>query len=182
MSITWTKRILWIDELTDEKCSAYAFSSVSLGGYLMRSHGFCLTAVTGLVLYGIGCMCFWPSSVHQSYAGIVICHALIGIGCSLLEIAANLFATLCGPPNRAPVRLCLSQAIQGVGGLLALLMQTDETPESGNPIKNPHIMKEYQWLYLGVGIAVFIYAAGVYCSNIPEFEYVFPLSISLTSY
>lgn len=141
----------------------------------MRSRGFRLTAVTGLLFYGIGCMCFWPSSVQQSFAGIIISNALIGIGCSLLEITANLFATLCGPPHRAAMRLCLSQAIQGVGGILALQMQTNETPESaaGRPIneKNPKLMKDFQWLYLGVGFAVFVYAAAIYCSNIPEFEY-----------
>lgn len=149
--------------------ASYIVSPLTFGGYIFRRYGFKLTLVTGLLIYGSGCMCFWPSSVQGSYPGIFFSVIIIGIGCGTIETAANPFAALCGPQKHAEIRVNICQGFQGLGGLCALLLESAELYSSINN-QNASDLVDVQWVYLAGAFVVFILAAVVYCLSLPEIK------------
>ncbi|KAI5778147.1 major facilitator superfamily domain-containing protein [Geopyxis carbonaria] len=149
--------------------ASYVLSPLTFGGYIFRRYGFKLTLVTGLLIYGSGCMCFWPSSVQGSYPGIFVSVIIIGIGCGTIETAANPFAALCGPQKYAEIRVNVCQGFQGLGGLCALLLETTELYSSVNSMTASTLI-DVQWVYLAGAFVVFILAAVVYCLSLPEIK------------
>ncbi|KAG5965368.1 hypothetical protein E4U58_002867 [Claviceps cyperi] len=84
--------------------------------------GYKVTFIVGLCIYGIGTIIFWPSAVTNSYGGYMLSNFVVGFGLSVLEVAANSFMILCGPPEHGETRLLLAQAVQGTGSVLSGLL------------------------------------------------------------
>ena len=51
--------------------------------------------MTGLIIYGIGALMFWPSGVKRSFGGFVGSMFIVGSGLSTLETSANPFIATC---------------------------------------------------------------------------------------
>src|SRR5438045_1381306 len=58
---------------------AYFVSPMLFGVYLMRRWGYKYTFMLGLVIYGIGAICFWPCAKFRSFAGFCVCTFVIGL-------------------------------------------------------------------------------------------------------
>ena len=71
--------------------------------------------MTGLAIFAVASLTFWPSSSLLSFPGFVVSNILLGSGLSVLAIAANLFTALSGPEHLMESRLNFVQGIQGVG-------------------------------------------------------------------
>jgi len=72
------------------------------------------TFITGLCIYGVGALMFWPSAVYRSFGGFCGSLFIVGSGLSTLETSANPFIATCGPPRLSEFRLELSQSFQAV--------------------------------------------------------------------
>ncbi|KAG6029328.1 hypothetical protein E4U41_000390 [Claviceps citrina] len=119
----------------------------SVGGYKA-------TFIVGLCIYGIGTIIFWPSAVINSYGGYMLSTFVVGFGLSVLEVAANSFMVLCGPPEYGETRLLLAQAIQGAGsvvsGLLAEKVFFTRLSRVGMARSASMTLINVQWTYLGI--------------------------------
>ena len=130
--------------------------------------GFKVTFITGLSIYGIGTIIFWPSAVTNSYGGFMVSNFIVGFGLSVLEVAANAFIILCGPQEYGETRLLLAQAVQAVGSVLSGLL--------ANKVFFRNIGREgfsdnttlinVQWTYLAITLL---------CSALGLFFYYMPL-------
>ena len=132
--------------------------------------GFKVTFIVGLCIYGIGTIIFWPSAVTNSYGGFMLSNFVVGFGLSVLEVGANAFLVLCGPPEHGETRLLLAQGVQGIGsvlsGLLAEKVFFKAIPKDGT--SNSITLINVQWTYLGITLLCVALGLFFYYMPLPE--------------
>lgn len=86
-------------------------------GLVINRFGYRRGVITGLLLYGIGALTFWPGSLMGASAFTFFLFSLFVIACGLafLETAANPYVTELGHPSTAASRLNLAQSLNGLG-------------------------------------------------------------------
>ncbi|KAF2738443.1 putative L-fucose-proton symporter [Polyplosphaeria fusca] len=146
---------------------AYFIGPLTYSGWIVRKFGYRWTFITGLTVYGIGALLFWPSGMKRSFAGFCGSMFVVGSGLSTLETSANPFIATCGPPKWSELRLNLSQAFQAIGTVVAPILASFVL------FKNIHgedanSLKSVQWVYLGIACFVFLLAIVFFFAPIPE--------------
>ncbi|KAF9886218.1 hypothetical protein FE257_011941 [Aspergillus nanangensis] len=145
---------------------AYPLASLGYANYMLRHFGYKSVFIFGLVLYGIGALCMWPAGLNRSFGGFCAATFVIGSGLGSLETAANPYLAVCGPPKYAEIRINLAQAFNGIGTCVAPALASyvffTTTEDDVNALKR------VQWVYLAIGIFVFILAGVFFASDIPE--------------
>lgn len=145
--------------------AAYFISPIAFGYYIFERFGFKITFITGLCIYSTGALMFWPSAVLTSFPAFMISNFTVALGLSTLEIAANPFIALCGPPEYGEFRLNLAQAFQGFGAVLSSLMATFALFKG---LDNTSSLIDAQWTYLAVALFVAFLAVVFYYYPLPE--------------
>lgn len=114
--------------------------------------GFKVTFIVGLCIYGLGTIIFWPSAVTNSYGGFMLSNFVVGFGLSILEVGANAFMILCGPPQHGETRLLIAQGVQGVGSVLSgvLAQKVFFTSIDKVGFSNSMTLLNVQWTYLAI--------------------------------
>jgi MFS transporter, FHS family, L-fucose permease len=113
------------------KFSAQLVSTANFTGYacmaipaalVMRRWGYKVGMVSGLCLFGVGLLMFWPAAVSGKYSLFLV--ALFAVGCSLaiLETAANPFVAQFGPAPTSERRLNFAQSFNPPGTILGVLV------------------------------------------------------------
>lgn len=120
-----------------------------LGGYwILTRRGFKATFITGLGVFTVASLTFWPSLSLVSYPGFVVSNILIGSGLSILEVAANPFIALAGPEDLMESRLNFSQSLWGLASVispfLALKLIFINVTRVG--------LFNTQWMYLAIAL------------------------------
>ena len=141
----------------------YIIGPLTFGRLVFRYWGFKACYTIGLIIYACGTLVFWPSAVLTSFPAFLISNFITGLGLSTLEISANPFIALCGPPEFAEVRLNISQAIQAIGSILSPLLAKKVLfkASAGSLI-------DVQWTYLGISFFTVILAIAYYYVPLPE--------------
>lgn len=88
-------------------------------GLLLRRFGYRIGLVTGMGLYMLGALMFYPASLLQEYDAFLAALFVLASGAAFLETAANPFVVRFGDPARASQRLNLAQAFNGLGAVIA---------------------------------------------------------------
>ncbi|WP_157687392.1 L-fucose:H+ symporter permease [Pedobacter psychrophilus] len=88
-------------------------------GAIMKKYGYKAGILTGLALFAIGSYLFIPSANTQLYTFFLLSLFVIACGLTILETAANPYASLLGPPEKAVQRLNLAQSFNGLAATLA---------------------------------------------------------------
>ena len=143
---------------------AYLIGPPTYSGWVVRHFGYRWTFITGLCIYGIGALMFWPSAVKRSFGGFCGSLFIVGSGLSTLETSANPFIATCGPPRLSEFRLELSQSFQAVGSVVAPLLASRVFFKTDDP----NDLANVQWTYLGIAAFVFLLALVFFFSPIPE--------------
>ncbi|RMZ69477.1 MFS transporter [Pyrenophora seminiperda CCB06] len=143
--------------------SGYIFGPLTFGRIVFKRWGFKACYMVGLSVYACGCLVFWPSAVLNSFPAFLISNFITGAGLSTLELGANPFIALCGPPEYAEVRLNLSQAMQAVGTIVSplLAMKVLFPADAASLI-------DVQWTYLGISFFNIILAIIYFYVPLPE--------------
>ncbi len=89
---------------------------------LMRRAGYKAGILVGLVLYGSGCILFWPAAFITQYWFFLMALFVIASGLSFLETASSPFIIQVGDPSTAEQRINLSQAFNPLGSITAVLI------------------------------------------------------------
>ena len=113
-------------QLTDLQ-SALIDSAVYIGyllmalpaGYVMKRYGYKRGIITGLVLYAVGALLFFPAADSRVYGFFLAALFIIASGCAFLETAANPYVTILGDPATANTRLNFAQSFNGFGAFIA---------------------------------------------------------------
>ncbi|HKT42005.1 MAG TPA: sugar MFS transporter [Rhodanobacteraceae bacterium] len=162
---------------------AYFLMSLPSGKVVSRL-GYRLSIVAGLVVTGIGALLFLPASMAQSYPLFLLAFFVLASGITLLQVAANPYVSLLGPPRLASSRLNLAQALNSLGttiapklgGLLILsvavlgsaeLAKLPAAQQAAYKLQQAHLV---QGPYLGIALVLFLLALIVWLFHLPAIE------------
>ena len=73
----------------------------------------------GLIISALGCFLFYPAAEIKSYGFFLGALFILGLGFTMLQIAANPYVAILGPAKTASSRLNLSQAFNSFGTTIA---------------------------------------------------------------
>jgi MFS transporter, FHS family, L-fucose permease len=142
---------------------------------LIDAIGYKKTMVTGLVTMGIGAFLFVPAASALSYPLFLCALMVLAAGITALQVAANPYVSVLGPPQTASSRLNLTQAFNSlgttigpwIGGLLILggAAAGQETRlQQAASVKMPYIV-------IGTSLILFSIIIGMFkLPAIPEVE------------
>ena len=88
-------------------------------GFIMKKYGYKIGIITGLLLFAIGSFLFIPAANTQQYNFFLVALFVIACGLTILETAANPYASSLGDPETATQRLNFSQSFNGLAAALA---------------------------------------------------------------
>ncbi|WNJ17700.1 sugar MFS transporter [Pontibacter sp. G13] len=131
---------------------AYFLGSVGYFLLAMRSGdpirriGYKWGIVLGLIIAAVGCLLFFPAAQFGVYGLFLGALFILGLGFTLLQIAANPYVTILGPESSSSSRLNLAQAFNSLGTTLApiiggyLVFEYLFSPEAGgDSVKIPYL-------------------------------------------
>lgn len=107
--------------------SAFYFGYFCLSmpaAFVLRRFGFRIGLVSGLFLYALGCVLFWPAAIVDRYGFFLVALFIIAAGLAFLETGAGAFITLLGEPATSERRLNLAQSFNPLGSITGALIGT----------------------------------------------------------
>src|SRR6516225_8530951 len=96
----------------------YCFAAFP-AGRLMERIGYKRGILTGLLLCASGAFLFLPAGSFGIYEIFLLSSFVLASGQSFLEVAANPYATILGPPESGERRLNFAQSFNAVGAVAA---------------------------------------------------------------
>ena len=88
-------------------------------GILMKKYGYKTGIIIGLLVFAFGSFLFVPAADNQSYNFFLIALFIIACGLTILETAANPYASSLGDPETSTQRLNLAQSFNGLAAAMA---------------------------------------------------------------
>lgn len=88
-------------------------------GFIMKKYGYKKGIITGLFLFATGSFLFIPAANTQQYIFFLMALFIIACGLTILETAANPYASLLGDPATSTQRLNFAQSFNGLAATLA---------------------------------------------------------------
>lgn len=150
-------------------------------GFIMRKYGYKTGIIIGLIVFAIGSFLFIPAANTQLYVFFLGALFVIACGLTILETAANPYASLLGPPESATFRLNFAQTFNGLAATLApivgvrvILIQgaTDEElskmTESAKQLALASEASSVKTPYLILGAIILVIAAIFIFLKLPE--------------
>ena len=95
--------------------SVVYFAISSLFGDPIAKIGYKAGIIIGLLVAALGCFLFIPAAAFSVYVFFLGALFTLGLGLTVLQIAANPYVALLGKPETAPSRLNLSQGFNSLG-------------------------------------------------------------------
>jgi fucose permease len=141
----------------------YIIAPLTFGRIVFRRWGFKACYIVGLMVYACGTLVFWPSAVLTSFPAFLISNFIVGMGLSTLELSANPFIALCGPPEYAEARLSMSQGIQAIGTIVSPLLAKKVLFKA-----SADSLIDVQWAYLGISFFTIMLAVAFFHVPLPE--------------
>jgi FHS family L-fucose permease-like MFS transporter len=88
-------------------------------GFILKKYGYKIGIIVGLLLFAIGSFLFIPAANTQEYNFFLIALFVIACGLTILETAANPYASSLGDPETSTQRLNFSQSFNGLAAAMA---------------------------------------------------------------
>ncbi len=95
------------------------FAMALPAGFIMKKYGYRVGIITGLALFATGSFLFIPAADTQKYTYFLLALFIIACGLTILETAANPYASLLGDPATSTQRLNFAQSFNGLAATLA---------------------------------------------------------------
>ena len=106
----------YVEAMLIQFCFFGAYFVMSLpSGYLVERAGYKRGIIIGLSTAGVGCLLFYPAAGTHSYVFFLGALFVLASGITLLQVAANPYVAILGPPRTASSRLTLTQAFNSLG-------------------------------------------------------------------
>ncbi len=124
--------------------------------------------IVGLIIAAIGCALFFPAAEYASYAFFLLALFILASGTAILQIAANPYIAILGPPESSSSRMNLAQALNSLGTTIApiiggyLIFDAVSSAEaSADSVKLP---------YLGLAATLLLIAVLIKLAKLPTFR------------
>jgi MFS transporter, FHS family, L-fucose permease len=93
-------------------------------GLVLKKFGYKKGIILGLLVFSLGAFLFVPAANSRTYGIFLLGLFIIGLGLTILETAANPYATKLGDAKDATTRLNLAQSFNGLAAFLAPMVGT----------------------------------------------------------
>lgn len=146
--------------------------------------GYQRSMVVGLLTMGAGAFLFVPAASVPSYPLFLGALIVLAAGITCLQVAANPYVTVLGPPQTASSRLNLTQAFNSLGTFLApffggLFILTQARKIEDIRALAPDALQAYRLHeaatvkgpYIGLGIALVLLAIAIGSFKLPKIEH-----------
>lgn len=114
-------------------------------GYLVERVGYRWGIIIGLVTAAIGCIGFFPAAALPSYPVFLGALFVLASGITLLQVAANPYVAVLGPPETSASRLNLTQAFNSLGTTIGpllgseLIMSVSHDSPGASSVQGPYL-------------------------------------------
>jgi len=122
--------------------------------------------IAGLIIAGIGALLFFPAAQFQIYGFFLSALFIMGLGFTLLQIAANPYVAILGPSDSASSRLNLAQGFNSLGTTIApvlggyLIFSFFKDSTGSEAVKIPYL------IFAGI---FFLMAIAIKLTTLPRF-------------
>lgn len=151
-------------------------------GMIMKKYGYKTGILIGLLLFAAGCFLFVPAANTMQYAFFLSALFIVACGLTILETAANPYATILGNPETSTQRLNFAQSFNGLAAFLApivggkfILSQNPVTAaELANmtqEARNAYLLSETSTVkmpYIILGSIILVVAAIFFFAKLPD--------------
>lgn len=151
-------------------------------GIIMKKYGYKTGILMGLSLFALGCFLFIPAANTMQYAFFLGALFVVACGLTILETAANPYATILGNPATATQRLNFAQSFNGLAAFVApivggkfILSQNPVTETELNGMtsqaKQAYLLSETSTVklpYIILGSAILLMAIIFFFSKLPD--------------
>lgn len=114
--------------------------------------------IIGLVVSGIGALLFYPAAQFQMYGFFLSALFVLGLGFTLLQIAANPYVAILGPQKSASSRLNLAQGFNSLGTTIGpvlggyLIFTFFKDSAGADAVKIPYLIFALIFLLMAIAI------------------------------
>jgi MFS transporter, FHS family, L-fucose permease len=154
-------------------------------GKLVEWRGYKGTMVIGLLVMAAGAFLFLPASAAASFVLFLSALVILAAGITSLQVAANPYVALLGPPETSAARLNLSQAFNSFGTFVApffgsafILAEEPMAPEKLKTLSAGalHMYRAQQASsvrlpYLGIGLTLVLLAVSFAVLKMPTMDF-----------
>jgi MFS transporter, FHS family, L-fucose permease len=151
-------------------------------GWIMERVGYKKGILLGLIICATGAFLFIPASYIRLYGFFLFALFVMACGQSFLEVAANPYVTILGPPESSERRLNLAQSFNAVGAVVtpfigaAFILSGIEHTPAETAAMTPNQVQAYRAMeasmvrvpYMVIAAIFLCVAAMIYFSNLPE--------------
>ena len=144
--------------------------------------GYSKSVVTGLGVMGIGALLFLPAAAVPSYALFLGALFVLASGMTVLQVAANPYVAVLGPPETAASRLNLAQAFNSLGTTIGpllggfLILSAVNKTSAEIQAMSPDQLQAYRlleassvkWPYVGIAVLLFVLAFAISRFRLPK--------------
>lgn len=160
------------------------FSAAIPAGMILKRFGYKKGIIAGLIVFSIGAFMFIPAANLRAYNIFLLGLFIIGCGLTILETAANPYASKLGDPATSTARLTLAQSFNGLAVFIAPVIGTifilsgkefsnDELAAMSEADKLSYLTNEaasVKMPYLSLGIFLLAIAVLFLVNNFPELK------------
>lgn len=136
-------------------------------GYIIKRLGYQKGIILGLALMGLGCFLFYPASIVKIYGVFLLALFVLASGITILQVAANPYVAILGPPETAASRLNLAQGFNSLGHTLAPLFGAALILEN---VANVSV-ERVQMPYIMIAVALLLLAGIFFFIKLPSITY-----------
>ena len=151
-------------------------------GMIIKKYGYKTGILIGLSLFAIGCFLFVPAANTMLYAFFLGALFIVACGLTILETAANPYATILGAPETSTQRLNFAQSFNGLAAFLAPILGghfiLSEHPVSNEGVaamtetaRTAYLLSETATVklpYIILGITILLAAAVFFFTKLPD--------------
>lgn len=166
----------YVEAMLIQFCFFGAYFVMSLpSGYLVERTGYKRGIIIGLSTAGIGCLLFYPAAGTHSYAFFLGALFVLASGITLLQVAANPYVAILGPPQTASSRLTLTQAFNSLGTTIgpflgSVLILAAVKPQGDDAAAKAAEAAAVQGPYIVLALVLFVIAVVIALVKLPQIE------------
>jgi MFS transporter, FHS family, L-fucose permease len=137
-------------------------------GWLMERVGYKKGILIGLIICASGALLFIPASYIRVYGFFLLALFVMACGQSFLEVAANPYVTILGPPQSSERRLNTAQSFNAVGAVVtpfigaAFILSGIENTKAQYAAMSPEQLQAYRAYEAGMVRVPYLVIAGIF--------------------